>query len=210
MCETAPPCSADRLRGFAVAAEACAGALVNEPSAEVVREVRRVAQALGLQQFDCLEPGADLRQRYYDRFFVSASPYYVPLVESCIRGAWELDGRRSFGSANGPAADHALRCYRAVGFDFRALDGFELAVKQLRPDSMACELAFMAALARNACGCESDYAAAARSEKLLRQFVCEHAAGWFKAAESALRRTDADFYADVCGLAADAVAVWTA
>lgn len=210
MCDTVSPCSADLLRGFAVIAEACAEALVNEPSAEAVHGMRRVAQTLGSTRFDRVELDANLRQRYYDRFFVSSSPFYVPLAESCLRGAWELDGRRSFGSANGPAADHVLRCYRAVGFDFRALDGFAPAVKQLRPDSMACELAFMASLARSACDGGADDASAARSVDLLRRFACEHACRWFDDAESALKRTDDDFYAGVCGLAADAVAVWAA
>lgn len=203
MGDTVSPCLEDELRGFAAVAEACAEALVNEPSSDVVRDVRRVAQALGMTRFDRVEPGAALRQRYYDRFFVSASPLFAPLVESCVRGAWEQDGRRSFGSADGPAAGHALRCYRAVGFDYRALEGFAPAVAQLRPDSMAVELAFMASLAR--CACEGgDDAAAARSVELLRRFAREHAAGWFGAAAEALRRVDDDFYAGVCALAAEA------
>ena len=207
MCDTASPCSEDKLRGFAVVAEACARALVSEPSSEVVRDVRRVAQALGMTRFDCVEPGAALRQRYSDRFFVSGGPLFAPLVESCVRGAWEQDGRRSFGTASGPAADHALRCYRAVGFDYRALEGFAPAVAQLRPDSMAVELAFMASLARRACE-GGDDAAAARGVELLRRFSREHAAGWFGAAAEALRRADDDFYAGVCALAAEAADVW--
>lgn len=207
MCDSASPCLEGGLRGFAVVAEACARALVNEPSPEVVRDVRRVAQALGMTRFDRVEPGAALRQRYYDRFFVSAGPLYAPLVESCVRGAQVQDGRRSFGSSNGPAADHALRCYRSVGFDYRGIEGFAPAVAQLRPDSMAVELAFMASLAR--CACEGgDDAAAARSVELLRRFAREHAAGWFGAAAEALRRADDDFYAGVCALAAEAADAW--
>ena len=207
MGDTGFPCLEDELRGFAAVAEACARALVNEPSSDVVRDVRRVARALGMTRFDRVEPGAALRQRYYDRFFVSAGPLFAPLVESCVRGAQVQDGRRSFGVAGGPAADHALRCYRAVGFDYRALEGFAPAVAQLRPDSMACELAFMASLAR--CACEGgEDAAAARSVELLRRFAREHAAGWFGAAAEALRRADDDFYAGVCALAAEAADVW--
>ena len=67
-----------RVHGCSVLLSACAAALLNEPTEQVVQDVRRVAEALGDTRFDGVEPGAPLTQRYYDRFFVSAS-------QMCIR-----------------------------------------------------------------------------------------------------------------------------
>lgn len=201
--------SKDQLRGFSLLAGACARAMACEPKDDVVDAVRRAARTLGDDRFGQVAPGAELNQRFYDRFFVSASPFFVPLHESSVRGAFEQDGRVRFAPAQGPLADHVLRCYRAVGFDHRAIEGSDLAVRQLRPDSMASELAFMSFLA----GCAAqahgrDVQVSARAEDLLRQFAHEHASCWFGAAADALRRSDDDFYARVCDLAAEATSAW--
>ncbi len=202
----AKPLPADVLRGFSVIAEACAEALVNEPSERVVGDMARVARALGDERFDAVEPDAALAQRYSDRFFVPTSPFYVPLVESSVRGAVEEGGRVTYAPATGARADHVLKCYRAVGFDYRAMEGFAPAVKSLKPDSMACELAFMAFLARaGADAAQADPEAAKRAAELLRQFAHEHAAAWFGKAARCLRAAGDDFYARTAALAAEAV-----
>ena len=77
--DDATPLSSDELRGFAVIAEACAEAFLNEPSAQIVDDVARVAQALGDGRFDGVVADEALRQRYSERFFVPTSPLYVPL-----------------------------------------------------------------------------------------------------------------------------------
>lgn len=190
--------TADELLGFAALFETCARTLLEEPDAAVLSHLRVVAAPLGERGFDALAPGPELTERYYDRMFVSSSPLYVPLVESSVARRVISGGRLVYGALAGPAADHALACYRATGFDYRALPGYHLAVASLRPDSMACELAFLAALARAATG------GAPAARELLTQFACRHGA-WFSDAADCLARTDDDLYARVARLAADGV-----
>ena len=138
------------LRGVKVLAEACAEALVNEPTPEVLADLRKVAAALGGGLFDGIEPDGALRQRYYDRMFVTTSPHYVPLIESSVANRIEADGRVSYGAVSSSKSDHVIRCYKTAGFDYTGMRGYEIAVKSLHPDSMASELAFMAFLAEAA------------------------------------------------------------
>ena len=103
-------------------------------------------------------------------------------------------------------ADHVLKCYRAVGFDYRALAGFGPAVGSLHPDSLAAELAFMAFLARAASeAAGDDPAASGRAAELLCQFAREHANAWLPKAARLLAAGDDDLYARAAALAADAV-----
>lgn len=203
--EATPLPSPDELRGFGVIMQACAEAFLNEPSDGVVGDLQRVAEALGDDRFSGIEPGADLRQRYYDRLFVPTSPVYVPLLEGSVRGAAEEDGRMRYGATSSSQADHVLACYRAVGFDYRALEGYESAVKALKPDSLAAELAFLAFLAGAAADAEGDAAAAQRAFELLAQFAREHAARWFSKAAACLAAGDDDLYARAAALAAEAL-----
>ena len=105
-----PLSSSDELRGFAVIAEACAEAFLNEPSAQIVDDVARVAQALGDGRFDGVVADEALRQRYSERFFVPTSPLYVPLSECSVRGAAGEGGRVRYAPASGAQADHVLKC----------------------------------------------------------------------------------------------------
>lgn len=200
-----------RVHGCSVLLSACAAALINEPTERVVQDVRRVAEALGDSRFDGIEPGAPLTQRYYDRFFVSASPYFVPLVESCVRGAFDEGGRTVYASTRTVYAstrsskgDHALLCYEAAGFDYRALQGFEAATKALKPDSLACELAFLAALGASAAQAD-DEACARAGVRLFDEFAHEHVGAWIPRAARCLAAADDDFYARLVALAAEAV-----
>ena len=184
--------------------DACAAALINEPTEQVVRDVRRVAEALGDSRFDGIEPGAPLTQRFYDRFFVSASPFFVPLSESSVRGAFDEDGRTVYASTHSSKGDHALLCYEAAGFDYRTLGGFEPAVKALKPDSLACELAFLAALGMHAAQ-TGDEACARTSIRLFEEFAREHVGAWIFQAARCLEAADDDFYARAVGIAGEAV-----
>ncbi|MDN4470060.1 molecular chaperone TorD family protein [Gordonibacter sp. RACS_AR68] len=198
--------SPEELRGFAVVAEACAEAFLNEPSARIVDDVARVARALGDGRLDGVVADEALRQRYSERFFVPTGPLYVPLSECSVRGAAEEEGRVRYAPVSGARADHVLRCYRAVGFDYRALAGFGPAVGSLRPDSLAAELAFMAFLARAAAeAAGEDPAASERASELLRQFAREHANAWLPRAARLLAAGADDLYARTAALAADAV-----
>ena len=198
----------DGLRGFRTVMAVCAEALLNLPTEDVVADVRSVAEALGDDGFDDVVADAALEQRYYDRFFVSAHPAYVPLCEDAVRGGYMDGDRFSYGSVCGKHYAHTLTCYKAVGFDFRRLAGFEPSVTTLKPDSMASELAFLVFLADSALEAEDrDPEVAQRSRELLVTFARDHACRWFDDAAECLERFDDDFYAGVCALAAEAVAV---
>lgn len=197
----------DGLRGFRTVMAVCAEALLNLPTEDVVANVRSVAEALGDDGFNDVVADAALEQRYYDRFFVSAHPAYVPLCEDAVRGGYMDDDRFRYGSVCGKHYAHTLTCYKAVGFDFRRIEGFEPSVSMLKPDSMASELAFLAFLADSALAAEGrDSEVAQRSRELLVTFVRDHASRWFGDAVECLERFDEDFYAGVCALAAESVA----
>ncbi len=194
------------LRGVKVLAEACAEALVNEPTPEVLADLRKVAAALGGGLFDGIEPDGALRQRYYDRMFVTTSPHYVPLIESSVANRIEADGRVSYGAVSSSKSDHVIRCYKTAGFDYTGMRGYEIAVKSLHPDSMASELAFMAFLAEAAveeleAGKGADGGACA-GERLLCDFARRHTR-WFADAARLMAATDDDLYARVAALAAE-------
>lgn len=196
----------DGLRGFRTVMAVCAEALLNLPTEDVVANVRSVAEALGDDGFDDVVADAALEQRYYDRFFVSAHPAYVPLCEDAVRGGYMDGDRFRYGSVCGKHYAHTLTCYKAVGFDFRRLAGFEPSVTTLKPDSMASELAFLVFLADSALEAEDrDPEVAQRSRELLVTFARDHACRWFDDAAECLERFDDDFYAGVCALAAEAV-----
>ena len=197
----------DGLRGFRTVMAVCAEALLNLPTEDVVANVRSVAEALGDDGFNDVVADAVLEQRYYDRFFVSAHPAYVPLCEDAVRGGYMDDDRFRYGSVCGKHYAHTLTCYKAVGFDFRRIEGFEPSVSMLKPDSMASELAFLAFLADSALAAEGrDSEVAQRSRELLVTFARDHASRWFGDAVECLERFDEDFYAGVCALAAESVA----
>lgn len=196
----------DGLRGFRTVMAVCAEALLNLPTEDVVANVRSVAEALGDDGFNDVVADAALEQRYYDRFFVSAHPAYVPLCEDAVRGGYMDDDRFRYGSVCGKHYAHTLTCYKAVGFDFRRIEGFEPSVSMLKPDSMASELAFLTFLADSALAAEGrDSEVAQRSRELLVTFARDHASRWFGDAVECLERFDEDFYAGVCALAAESV-----
>ena len=217
MTENTTALDAAQLRGFALVADTVARALAQPPSAEVVGEVHRVAEALGDDRFAAVAPGESLDQRFFNRFVVSTSPYFLPLVEGSVREAYEDDGRLRYGPLRSRHSDHVQACYRSVGFDPSAAAwGAEGAVAQtLKPDALACELEFMASLALVASGDAAAGAAeapeadaegrAAAAQRLLARFAAEHARPWFGRAAEYAARVDDDFYARLIALAAESV-----
>lgn len=192
------------LRGIRVLAEVCAEALVNEPTAAVLDDLRRTAQALGDGRFEGFEPTDELRQRYYDRTVVASSPHFVPLVESSVANRTESGGKVSFGSTSSSKSDHVIRCYKVAGFDYTQMRGCPIAVKSLHPDSMASELAFMAYLAGAGIGeLEAGKETDCTGVRLLCDFARRHTR-WFADAAALMARTDDDLYARVASLAAEA------
>ncbi len=133
-------------RAAATLFEACAEALLYQPTERVLRDIKAVAEALGDARFDAIEQSDELMQRYYDRFFVPSSACYIPLRENNLVRSYKDGSRIEYGPNEGPLSDHVIRCYNAVGFDYRALRGFAPARDSLRADSLASECAFVAFL----------------------------------------------------------------
>lgn len=191
-------------RGFSVVFDACAEAFLDEPDETIIDDVMKVVVMLGQKKFDIAADEA-LKQRYYDRLFVTSTPYYVPLIESSIaRGGEDEDGVMRYGSTQSELTDHVLRCYHTVGFDYQALSGYDLAVKSLHPDSLASELAFLAFCKKREAECwdDSDEEQAEHWARLAVQFANQHPIRWIPKAAECLARTDNDFYALACALAA--------
>ena len=195
--------------GFATAFEACAAAFLNEPDEALVEKVRLVAQAVGDHGFDDVVADADLKQRYADRVFVASSPYHVPLLESCIAGsAADEHGVVRYGPSQSNRGDHVFRCYKALQFDIDGLPGSPVAVKSLKADSLAAELAFLAFMKGSEAASlqMGDRASAKRWHEFARTFAREHANAWVATAAKWLALSDDDFYAKACDLAAETVA----
>lgn len=196
-------------RGFSVVLDACAEAFLNVPSSEVLADLSRIAQIMGADKLHEAAEQGNLMQRYYDRVFVTASPLYVPLCESCIaRGGIDASGVMQYAAVEGSCLDHLLECYGTVGFDYRSLKGFDLAVASLSADSLATELAFLSFCSgREADAWEAgDEAQARHWSKLSHRFAREHAGTWVAKAADCLGATDNDLYAHTCRLAADTIA----
>ena len=131
------------LEGAAGLSRLCSRALIEEPTQELVDEVVRAADAMGVAPAGAVVADEGLRQRFFDRMVVTSTPFFVPLTESAVTRRLPMDGRTRYGSLSGPRADHALQCYRAVGFSYGSIKGCPAVVQGLRPDSMAVELAFV-------------------------------------------------------------------
>lgn len=196
--------SAGIAQGCSVLFDACAAALLNEPSQQIIDDMKRVAQLLGDNRFDRFGQNDDLTQRYYDRFFVSNTPVFVPLSENCMLTCCMTDDGPQYGSVEGIASDHVLRCYRAVGFDPARLQGFQPALQNARVDSLACECAFVAFLKSKEAAADSE-AEAQHLAQLADEFVGTHLGCWIRTVSACASRSDDDFYAELCAFAADAV-----
>lgn len=198
--------TSDVLLGFMVAADVVYTALVNKPSPEIVADVCNVGRILDIDSCESFEANQELEQRYYDRFYVPTSPYFIPLVENSIREACSVGVHKRYGSTKGMFSREVLASYQALHFNYKALPGDEVAVRSLKPDSLASEIAFMSALADKATAGDSpNPAASAAALRLLGLFAREHPQRWFWQAENDMRAVDDDFYAFVVRIAAIAL-----
>ncbi len=204
MSDNTPTLEPAQLRGFALVADVVARALAQQPDVEVVGAVQRVADALGDDRFADVRPGDELDQRFFNRFVVTSSPYYLPLVEGSVREAYEEDGVLRYGPLRSKHSDHVLACYRSVRFDHGDWGARGVVARGLKPDALACELEFMASLAQAACdGATEEEREAA--QRLLARFAGDHAARWFGRAAGYAARIEDDFYARLVVLAAESV-----
>lgn len=191
-------------QGMRVVYETIAEALVNEPSCRIVDDVKRVAELFGDSRFADIEPDDALRQRYYDRFFVALSAFHIAWEERTVWTANVANGRIEYGSPAVARNAHVLSCYREAGFDFRALSGYEIAVKSLKPDSLASEIAFMAFLHDGAGRAfeAGDVASAAVNRRLALSFLTQHLSKWISRVAKMTALSGDDFYARLVAFAA--------
>lgn len=204
MSDNTPTLEPAQLRGFALVADVVARALAQQPDVEVVGAVQRVADALGDDRFADVRPGDELDQRFFNRFVVTSSPYYLPLVEGSVREAYEEDGVLRYGPLRSKHSDHVLACYRSVRFDHGDWGARGVVARGLKPDALACELEFMASLAQAACDGATEKEREA-AQRLLARFAGDHAARWFGRAAGYAARIEDDFYARLVALAAESV-----
>ena len=95
-----------------------------------------------------------------------------------------------------------MESYLAVNFDWRALSGDEVAVRCLKADSVACEIAFMAALLNTAVEkAPHDGGSSMTALRLAARFALEHPLCWFDRAVHEMAATGDDFYVYVVRIA---------
>jgi TorA maturation chaperone TorD len=149
---------------------------------------------------------AEIRQQYFDCFFVPMAAGYTPPFESTLLG-YAAD--KSFGPLSGPAAHEVQSLYCAVGFDPAALDTFGPLKEIAMPDHVGFELAYMAylALQEEAARGRGDQAAARKWALWQRDFLAQHLARWLPRLAEALAARQGGFYADAAAYAAGWVEV---
>lgn len=185
--------------GISVTYEVLAEGFARLPDVVCLDDLKKTANLISYVGFDSFSPTDELEQRYFDRVFVSSSPYFVPLSEVSIRHA-RIDGSHiSFGLSAGAETDHVLRCYETAGFDYKRIKGFDITVETLKPDSLICELSFMSHLHR---GSAQDVRNGNVYDRLALNFLETHLCTWAGKAALILGRTEDDFYARLCSLAA--------
>ncbi|QGP94019.1 Nitrate reductase delta subunit [Neomoorella glycerini] len=133
--------------------ELLARGYLQEPTAIYIEELAKMVKLLqddlyipeGLTVTVNIDMG-EIKQEFYDRFFVNVSAKYVPPFESAIVER-ELNGNRiRFGPLNGPLTLHVRDCYQVSRFDPWKLDIFKPLQEIPIADYLGFELAFMAYL----------------------------------------------------------------
>jgi hypothetical protein len=181
--------------------------LINEPSAAVLEAYSNVSRLLETDRSSADEIAFNqditaLKQIYYDRFFVTTSPIYLPLSEQSIRSAVIRDNRIEFGRLKGTFTDHVVEYYKAAGFEYRNLIGFEPTIASLSADSLISEIAFLGYLSNR----ESEAANTNVKEKwqgLRTAFMSEHIGKWMGTCAEILSLQKQDLYAKTVSLLSD-------
>ncbi len=91
----------------------------------------------------------DLKQEYYDRFFVSSSSLYVPPFEAAIRNMIKDSKEVKYGKLDSKETFHVEACYQMVEFEPNKLNMFAPLKDNTFPDHIAFEMAFMTFMANN-------------------------------------------------------------
>ncbi|MEG1827172.1 MAG: molecular chaperone TorD family protein [Gordonibacter sp.] len=199
---------AQEAKAAAVIYETLAEVLLNPPTDRILSDVKHVAALLDVSEFDHDVVDEVLMQQFYDCMFVASSSSFVPLSESRIRSTTIVGGVRYFGPSEDINSDHVLKCYRVMGFDYTLLSGYLLVIQTLRPDSLASELAFLAAIAQAEAKAAAYADASALYYRSWRALFIEHHLGcWIDQAAAVMHEKRNDFFARICSLAAAWVAL---
>lgn len=175
--------------------ETCVAMLINEPSSNLVEASGQIASALSMPLTSDATDIDSLKQRFYDRFVISSSPWFVPSNEQCIRKARFEGGTLVFSSVEGTYSRHVVECYKTVGFDYRKLQGYEPVVNRLLPDSLAAELAFLASMRLREAEAETDEQAQS-CRAYADKFATEHLAKWVDSYAAFAEMKGVDLYSE--------------
>ena len=123
----------------------------------------------------------DLKQEFYDRFFVNSSSLYVPPFEAAIRNmSVGKDKKIKYGKLDSKETFHVKSCYMMVDFEPNKLNMFEPLRNNHFQDNLAFELAFMAFLVNNERISlnNNDEVVANDWKNLQREFLKDHLSKW--------------------------------
>lgn len=184
-----------RRRGLRFAYEVVAEALLRTPTRKVIEDIASVSELMGFDQPFCKTDDIDLpqlKQRYYDRFFVPTSGAFVVLSECRMADAEISDGRITYGPSANQRLAHIKALYAQAGFRIELVQGDEIATCCIAPDSLAAETAFLAFLenARNEDSADSD-----TIDRFELAFLKKHGEAWTKAAGEIMLEQSDDLYA---------------
>jgi len=147
----------------------------------------------------------NLRQEYFDCFFVPMSGKYVPPYESVLLN-YKPEKTRPYGTLNSPEAHHVAQCYKATGFTPKKLDMFAPLKEIQFPDHAGFELAFMAMISRaeKEAWENQNHEEAVSWKEWGSRFLREHLVTWWPNFTLALEKMAPGYYAQV----AKAVNIW--
>lgn len=140
----------------------------------------------------------NLRQEFYDCFFVPMSGRYVPPYESALLN-YQPGKAKPYGSLSSPESHHVAKCYATTGFVPNQLNVFTPLKELPFPDHAGFELAFMAMLAR----AEKESWNDGHPEQAVRwkdwssRFLQEHLINWWPNFTQALEAMAPGYYAQV-------------
>lgn len=162
-------------------------ALMNEPDDKLlaaIEEIRELFKELVDEDISYLKDLEleELKQEYYDRFFVNTSSLYVPPFEAAIRNMSRDNKKVKYGKLDSQETFHVKACYQLVDFEPNDLNMFEPLRNNHFHDNLAFEMAFMTFMVNN------EYIALKNGNEnlandwknLQKQFLKEHLSTWLK------------------------------
>jgi len=167
--------------------------LINEPNRDIVRLGLNLLSYFDIESKSEVS-SSELAQIYYDRFFITSSPVFVPSTENAIRHGRKSPVGQMFGAACGKYSYRVEAWYHTIGFDYRALKGFEPIIQTLQPDSLISEIGFLAFLKMQECLNAED---SAYYQEAYRTFLKNHIAIWVEDYAKLASAKGDDLYASV-------------